>query len=703
MSLPALRRRYRAGLPSRGITALATAGVLAGTFLLALAGPAGAAPSTPASPARSGSLAAQTSDPSQGQAAHPYMGWSSWSLESTNYPGVNPTGSESWLTEQHVLQQEAVVASTLKPHGYQYINIDAGWWKGFDQYARPQTNSVTFPDGISYIADKVHADGLKLGIYMPVGLDKSAYNGGNTPIYGTTNCFTRDLVYPDLRSTNGWDSAYKMNFDNPCSQAYLDSIASMFAGWHVDFLKLDGVGPGSFKGGGNYDNTGDVAAWSKALADTGRPIQFVISWALSPLQMPTWQAYTNGWRIDTDVECYCNTISTWNSSVKQRWNDVIPFIDAAGPGHWNNLDSVDVGVGAMDGLTDAERQSEMTLWALESAPLYAGDDLTKLDAYGKSLLTNDEVIAVDQAGRPARPVNQFSQQQTWYSANPDGSVTVGLFNLADASHTLTMQLSDIGLPSTATVRDLWSHTQLGGVSSSFSAQLPAHGSRLLTFTPRRSALAAPTGLHAIASTASGFTLAWQPSANAPSGTTYAVRVDNHTVSTVQGTTATVSGLRSGTAHTFQIQAMASSKDSSVWSSVLQLTTAAAGGPTLYEAESPDNVRIGSASAGSCAKCSGGAKVGNLGGGSSVLFTKVTVPADGTYLMKISYLDGDSSRQAIVTPNGGTPIYLNLVGTNNNDWSTPQTTTFPITLHAGTNSVQIGNPSDYVSDVDAVWV
>jgi hypothetical protein len=136
---------------------------------------------------------------------------------------------------------------------------------------------------------------------------------------------------------------------------------------------------------------------------------------------------------------------------------------------------------------------------------------------------------------------------------------------------------------------------------------------------------------------------------------------------------------------------------------VQLTTAAAGGPTLYEAESPDNVRIGSASVGSCATCSGGAKVGNLGSGSSVLFTAITVPADGTYLMKISYLDGDSSRQAIVTPNGGTPVYLNLVGTNNNDWSTPQTTTFPITLHAGTNSVQIGNPSDYVSDVDAVWV
>jgi hypothetical protein len=645
----------------------------------------------------------QRVDPSQGQAARPYLGWSSWSLESTNYPGVNPSGAASWLTEQHVLQQEAVVASTLKPHGYEYVNIDAGWAKGFDQYARPTANSATFPDGIGYIADKVHADGLKLGIYMPVGLDKGAYNGGNSPIYGTTNCFTRDLVYSDLRSTNGWDSAYKINFDNPCGQAYIDSIANMFAAWKVDFLKLDGVGPGSFKGGANYDNTTDVAAWSNALAATGRPIQFVISWALSPLQSDTWKSYTNGWRVDTDVECYCNTITTWNSSVKQRWNDVIPFIDDAGPGHWNNLDSVDVGVGSMDGLTDAERQSEMTLWALEAAPLYSGDDLTKLDAYGKSLLTNDEVIAVDQAGRPARPVNQYSQQQTWYSANPDGSVTVGLFNLADAARTVTMPLSDIGLSGTATVRDLWAHSSLGGVSSSFSADLPAHGSRLLTFTPRKSGLAAPTRLRAAAATADGFSLAWNAAANAPAGTRYDVRVDNHTVSTVDATSTTVTGLTSGSAHTFQVQAVAGRNSSSVWSSALRLTTPGSGGPVTYEAESPDNRRVGSASIGSCSQCSGGAKVGNLGGGSSLVFTSINVPVDGTYLMKLSYTDGSSGRQAIVTPNGGTPVYANLVGTNNNDWDTPHTITLPVTLHAGTNSIQIGNPSDYVSDIDAIWI
>jgi hypothetical protein len=684
-------RIRRGGLARRG-TAAGAAVLLSGGLAVGL-------------PATASGAAAQTIDPSQGAAAKPYMGWSSWSLESTNYPGVNTTGPASWLTEQHVLQQEQVVASTLKPHGYNYINIDAGWALGFDQYARPTVNTTKFPDGIAFVADKVHSDGLKLGIYMPVGLDLLAYNGGNTPIYGTTDCFTRDLVYPDLRTTNGWDSAYKMNFDNPCSQAYLNSIASMFAGWGVDYLKLDGVGPGSFRGGANYDNTRDVAAWSKALAATGRPIQFTISWALSPLRSDVWTAYTNGWRIDTDVECYCNTIVTWNSSVKGRWNDVIPFIDDAGPGHWNNLDSLDVGVGSMDGITDAERQSYMTLWAIEAAPLYAGDDLTKLDAYGKSLLTNDEVIAVDQAGRPARPVSQLTQQQTWFASNPDGSVTVGQFNLADSQATVTTTLSDIGLSGTADVRDLWQHRSLGNVGATFSSVLPAHGSRLLTFTPRTGTgtPATPTRLHATGDTSSSVALAWDASSNATSGTRYDVWVDNRKVTTVASTTATVSGLQAASQHTFRVAAIANNGGKSSLSSAVTLTTPAADGPTSYEAEASTNRLTGSASIAGCSPCSGGAKVGNLGGGSYLTFTTVTVPKAGTYLMTMSYVDGDSSRQAIMTANGGVPVFLNLVGTNNNDWDTPQTKVFPIALQAGTNSIQIGNPSDYVSDIDKIVV
>jgi hypothetical protein len=172
--------------------------------------------------------------------------------------------------------------------------------------------------------------------------------------------------------------------------------------------------------------------------------------------------------------------------VRGRFNDVLAWLDDAGPGKgWNNLDSLDVGNGAMDGLTDVERQTTMTLWAIEAAPLYSGDDLTQLDDYGLQLLTNDEVIAIDQAGVPARPVagHERADQEVWYARRPDGTYAVALFNLADTPATVTAKWSDLGIPGAAVARDVWSHTDLGTFATQFAADLPAHGSRLLVVQP----------------------------------------------------------------------------------------------------------------------------------------------------------------------------------------------------------------------------
>jgi hypothetical protein len=669
------------------------------SLLCAIAGRpqiAQAAPARSASPSPSNLTSAQ----------HPYMGWSSWSLESTSYPGVNTSGSASWLTEQHVLQQADVMAAKLKPYGYEYINIDAGWQKGFDSYGRPTADPARFPDGIAYVTRYVHAKGLKLGIYLAVGLDPAAYNGGNTPIYGAPGCYTRDIVYPDLRTTNGWNSAYKINYANPCAQAYINSIADLFASWGVDFLKLDGVGPGSNQGDANHDNTADVAAWSAALKQTGRQILFVISWSLSHNEASTWQQYTNGWRIDTDVECYCNTLVTWNNSVKERWDDVVQWIGDAGPGHWNNLDSLDVGNGAMDGLTNVERQSYMTLWALEAAPLFSGDDLTKLDSYGLSLLTNSEVIAVDQAGNPAKPVSQRTNQQVWYARNSDGSYTVALFNLDSAPAAVTANWSDLGITGPAAVRDLWSHANLGNFTGSFGATLPAHGSRLLRITP--DAIAAnnpsmPANLHGTASTPSSISLAWDPSqshGHAPVG--YTVSVDGKTAMSAGQPSATVTGLAPATTYTFTVVATTPG-GRSAQSEALTLTTPAASGLVTREAESAANTVGGGAAVFGCSGCSGGEKVGFLGAGGYLIFNGVSAPVAGTYLMQISYVDGDSSRTGMVTVNGTLSFDLPLPGTNDNNWGAVQTATVPVQLSAGDNTIEFSNPTDYVYDIDKITV
>jgi hypothetical protein len=448
-----------------------------------------AAPGTitpdPTAAQRTDSLRAATGYAASGVAATPYLGWSSWSWESTQYPG----GGTAWLTEANVLEQAGALAKTLKPYGYQYVNIDAGWsatsdWViHFDQYGRQAPDPARFPHGMKYVADQIHALGLKAGIYLPVGLEIGAYRDGRTPIAGAPGCTTKDIVYPDLRTTNGWDSAYKMNFASPCAQKFIDSYAQMIADWGYDFLKVDGIGPGSFKSGDNYDNRADVTAWRAAIDKTKRPIHLEISWKLDRGYAADWKKNTNGWRVDPDVECYCDTLVSWESAVKVRWNDVPGWTPWAGPGGWNDLDSLDVGNGKIDGLSDAERQSYLTLWAISAAPLYTGDDLTKLDAYGLSLLTNREVIAVDQQGIPARPVTAAGNAQVWGARNTDGSYTVALFNLGSFPATVAAHWSSFGFGGRATVRDLWRRRDLGVVTGGISATLPAHGSKLVRVTP----------------------------------------------------------------------------------------------------------------------------------------------------------------------------------------------------------------------------
>ncbi|MFC5923970.1 alpha-galactosidase D [Micromonospora vulcania] len=445
----------------------------------------GAAPAS-AAPAKAADPAAATA----AVAERPFMGWTSWSMQSSKYPGLNPNGDYSYLTEANVLKQADAVAAKLKAYGYEYVNIDAGWWRDnawvpkFDQYARQTPDPVRFPSGMKAVADHIHAKGLKPGIYLPVGLEKEAYANGAAPIWNASGCTTADIVYPDLRTTNGWDSAYKINFDNPCAQKYIDSQAQLFADWGYDFLKLDGVGPGSFKSGDNYDNVADVAAWQKAIAATGRPIHLELSWSLDINHAADWKRYSNGWRIDTDVECYCNTLVSWENSVDDRFDDAPAWSRKAGPGGWNDLDSLNVGNGEMDGLTKAERQSYATLWAISKSPLYTGDDVTRLDEYGLSLLTNREVIAIDQnGGAPARPVTPVGDQQVWGAKNPDGSYTVALFNLGDAPASVTAHWASFGFTGNASVRDVWNGRNLGATKNKITATLPAHGSRLFTVRP----------------------------------------------------------------------------------------------------------------------------------------------------------------------------------------------------------------------------
>lgn len=407
-----------------------------------------------------------------GAAATPQMGWSSWSFIRQNPTEV---GIKAQAKAMHDLG--------LVGHGYSYANIDDFYYLNpsttVDAYGRWVVDPARFPDGMAAMGSYVHGLGEKFGLYLTPGIPVAAYDQ-NTPIEGTT-FHARDIV----SDTSKYETNYNNNFGgkvmyyidyakNPAAaQAFLNSWANLLASWGADYLKLDGVG--------DWDIS-DVQHWSQALGQASRKIHFELSNSLDIANAPIWRQYANGWRIDGDVECYCSTLTNWNN-VAQRFNDLPPWAGYAGAGGWNDPDSVEVGNGSKTGLTPDERQTQLTLWAVSAAPLVLGTDLTSMDAGDLSLLSNDEVIAVDQRGHVARPVDRISHQQVWSAPNGDGSYTVALFNLDGGPATVTANWADIGFGGSASVRDLWSHTDLGTFNGGFGATLNAHASRLLRVVP----------------------------------------------------------------------------------------------------------------------------------------------------------------------------------------------------------------------------
>ncbi|MFI6834027.1 glycoside hydrolase family 27 protein [Kribbella sp. NPDC050241] len=408
----------------------------------------------------------------------PFMGWSSWSVQSSTHPDYGT----KWLTEEHIKDTADSMAANLKRAGYTNVNLDAGWNANWDWQFRTDANGIPeadperFPNGIASLARYIHGKGLKIGLYGGAGLQKAIYDK-NAPIIGT-NCTTQDITVMPLTPTNMWGGDWKIDFTKPCAQAYFDSIADRFASWGVDFVKVDGV---------TTDNIPDIEAWSKAIDQSGRKMWLTASaWPVPRDAGEGLRPWANSVRVDTDVECYCNTVSTWTSSVDNRWEDLPNWLDVVEPNYWPDLDSMPIsnntGLGIQDGITDTERQSVMTFWSMASSPLYVGGDISTIDDKAVSILTNREVIAVDQAGVIPTQVTGGTLQ-VWNKRLPDGRLAVAVYNLGDESSDITVQWNQLGVRGNRNIRDLVGRQNLGKFNKSWTAKaVPAHGSRLITLS-----------------------------------------------------------------------------------------------------------------------------------------------------------------------------------------------------------------------------
>jgi alpha-galactosidase len=365
-------------------------------------------------------------------AATPPMGWNSWNLFAGKVNDADVRAAA-----------DAMISSGMKDAGYIYVNIDDTWQGERDAQGNIHANSK-FPD-MKALADYVHSKGLKIGIYSGPGAQTCAKYAG--------------------------------------SLGHEAQDAKTYANWGFDYLKYDLC---SYRQNMEHEAPNDPAKRTqmmkdayekmhKALLATGRPIVYSFCqygwdavWEWGP------SLGANLWRTTGDID------PTWDRMT------LIGFSQAglakyAGPGHWNDPDMLEVGNGK---LTLDENRLHMSLWAMLAAPLLAGNDLSKMKPETSQILTNREVLAIDQdpLGKQGDRVSAVGPVEIWAKPLKGGAKAIALFNRDDTALPITLKLSDVGFAAGAKARDVWQAKDLGKLQATYTAIVPRHGVALLILT-----------------------------------------------------------------------------------------------------------------------------------------------------------------------------------------------------------------------------
>jgi len=368
---------------------------------------------------------AQTKKDYHAWATTPPLGWNSWDCFGTT------------VTEQQIKEQADAMAKSLLPSGYKYLTVDIQWYepeaKGhaydpkavltMDGYGRLTPGLKKFPsaadgNGFKYLADYVHSKGLKFGIHIMRGIPRQAVEK-NTPVLGTS-VKAQDIALTNSRCA--WNpDMYGVDATKSEGQAYYNSIVQMYADWGVDFIKCDDISR-------PYDNVqkAEIEALRNAIDKTGRPI--ILS--LSPGATPVTAAehvmnHANMWRITDDF---------WD-----RWGLLLAMFDRMdawtpyrGPGHFPDADMLPIGIVDFKrptNFTKNEQYTLMSMWAIGRSPLIFGGDMTKLDEFTKEMLTNPEMLKVNQQSINNRQVSRDKNLIVWTADVPNSKDKyVALFN-----------------------------------------------------------------------------------------------------------------------------------------------------------------------------------------------------------------------------------------------------------------------------------
>ena len=361
----------------------------------------------------------------------PPLGWNSW-----NCWGLS-------VSDQKIRQSaDAMKSSGLIDHGWTYVNIDDGWEDTHDKNGNILTNAK-FPT-MKSLCTYVHSLGLKIGIYSS----------------------------PGPKTCGGYEGSY--TFEAKDAQNY--------ANWGIDYLKYDWCSYGNIAPKATLEQMKTPYREMKhAIRKANRDIHYSLcQYGMGDVW--TWGAEVDGnsWRTTGDIE------DTWESlsEIGFRQSICSPW---SAPGRWNDPDMLVVGwVGwgpalHYTRLTPNEQYTHITLWSLLAAPLLIGCDLGQLDAFTLNLLTNDEVLAVNQdpMGKQATRIRQTDDYEVWARDLEDGSKAIGLFNKTEKRLYIPVDMKDLSLSGKSTLRDLWAQTDLGKVCGHFEMKTQPHGARLI--------------------------------------------------------------------------------------------------------------------------------------------------------------------------------------------------------------------------------
>lgn len=414
----------------------------------------------------------------------PPMGWNSWDCYGAG------------VTEDELLGNAEFMRDRLKQYGYQYVVCDIQWYepaaKGnvynnfadlcMDEYSRLIPAVNRFPSsangaGFKPIADEIHSMGLKFGIHIMRGIPRQAVHR-NTRIYGTT-ARARDIA--SQFSLCPWNTdMYGVDTEKRGAEEYYDSLFKLYASWGVDFVKVDDIANTEFSPQNPYSAEKEIEMIRAAIDRSGRDMVLSLSPGPAPLNKAEHLSKNaNMWRISGDFwDRWDKLLNMF--SLCEKW---YPYVK---DGSFPDCDILPLGklcidgsymgdMGRDSGFTKEEQKTMMTLWAVFRSPLFFGGELRLTDNYTLSLVTNPEVINVNQNSEKPLFVYNKGGIAVWQT-KIENCTAVAVFNLSDEEKHYKLSFSDLGIENVRAVRDLWARKDIPKCENDVTVSLKPHSS-----------------------------------------------------------------------------------------------------------------------------------------------------------------------------------------------------------------------------------